>query len=212
MSGLIDALLVVVVLAALFMLGTSRLTALVRATAVQGAALMLVPVLIRGIEFHALAIGIGSGLMKVFVIPHLLLAALRRAQVGAEVEPLIGFGKSLGIGGVVIAVAFGLGLRLEVPGEHLSPFLVPCAFATFLLGFMVIVSRTKALTQVAGFVVLENGVFIFGLILVREMPLLVEMGILLDVIIGVFIMGIMIHHISREFEHIDTHVMTALRD
>jgi hydrogenase-4 component E len=210
--GLVDTLLVLVVLASLFMLAASRLPTMIRATALQGIALAGVPLLLRGFELHAIAIGLGTVAIKVVVIPQMLLTALRRARVAREVEPLVGFGTSLVIGGLVVGVSFALGERLRLPGDHVVPFLVPCAFATVLLGLLVIVTRTKALTQVVGYVVLENGIFIFGLALVREMPLLVEMGILLDVIVGVFVMGIVMYHISREWDHMDTHVMTTLRD
>jgi hydrogenase-4 component E len=212
MHGLVDTLLVLVVLASLFMLAASRLPTMIRATALQGIILAVVPLLLRGFELHAIAIGLGTAAIKVVVIPQMLFTALRRARVAREVEPLIGFGKSLVIGGLVVGVSFALGERLRLPGDHVVPFLVPCAFATVLLGLLVIVTRTKALTQVVGYVVLENGIFIFGLALVREMPLLVEMGILLDVIVGVFVMGIVMYHISREWDHMDTHVMTTLRD
>jgi len=58
---------------------------------------------------------------------------------------------------------------------------------------------------------LENGVFIFGQLLVREIPLAAELAILLDLLVGVFVMGIAIYHISREFDHIDTERLTTLR-
>jgi hydrogenase-4 component E len=59
---------------------------------------------------------------------------------------------------------------------------------------------------------LENGIFIFGLALVEEIPFAVELGILLDVLVGVFVMGIAIHHINREFDHIDTDLLSTLKD
>jgi len=81
-----------------------------------------------------------------------------------------------------------------------------------LTGLFVIVSRFNALNQVVGYLVLENGVTMFGLLLAPEVPFLVEMGILLDVFVAVFVMGITIFHISREFEHIDVEQLTTLRD
>ena len=90
--------------------------------------------------------------------------------------------------------------------------LIPAALATVLIGLLVLVSRTLALTQVVGYIVVENGIFLFGLTLVREMPLLVELGILLDVFVGVFVMGIVVYHISRTFDHIDTQELTQLKD
>jgi hydrogenase-4 component E len=93
-----------------------------------------------------------------------------------------------------------------------SGFLLPGALFTILSGLMIIISRRKALTQVIGYLAMENGVYAFGAALAVEEPLLVEMGILLDVLVAVFIMGITIHHISREFDHIDTDRLSELKD
>ncbi len=86
------------------------------------------------------------------------------------------------------------------------------ALATLLLGFLILVSRRQAITQVVGYLMLENGVFIFGQSLIRDIPVAAELAILLDLLVGVFVMGIAIHHISREFDHVDTERLTALRD
>jgi hydrogenase-4 component E len=212
-QGIIDTLLVATVLVGLYMLGTSELFALIRATALQGFILAFLPVLVRGRpEAHAMLIGIATIALKAIVIPRLLTTAMRRAGVAREIEPLVGFGTSVLAAGALVAVSIALGERLHVPGAPISRLLVPCAFATVLLGLLLLVSRTKALSQVCGYLVLENGIFLFGLVLVRELPLLVELGILLDVFVGVFVMGIVIYRISRAFDHIDTHALTALRD
>ncbi len=81
-----------------------------------------------------------------------------------------------------------------------------------LTGFIVLTTRRKALTQVVGYLTLENGIFIFGLTLVEAMPFLVEAGVLLDVLVGVFVMGIVVDHISREFSTIDGDELTELRE
>ena len=80
------------------------------------------------------------------------------------------------------------------------------------LARILIVSRRKALTQVLGYLVMENGIYAFGVGLVPGTPVLVELGILLDVLVAVFVMGITIFHINREFEHLDTSRLTTLSD
>ena len=75
-----------------------------------------------------------------------------------------------------------------------------------------IVSRRTALSQVLGYLVLENGIFLSGIALIHDEPVLIEMGVLLDVFVAVFIMGIMIFHIQREFDHIETDQLSALKD
>ncbi len=81
---------------------------------------------------------------------------------------------------------------------------MPASLATVLTGFIVLTTRRKAITQVAGYLILENGIFIMGLTLVEAMPFLVEVGVLLDLVVGIFVMGIMIYQINREFSSLDT--------
>ena len=90
--------------------------------------------------------------------------------------------------------------------------LVPAAIANVLLGFLLVVARRQAITQVVGYLVLENGVFVFGLGLARQQPIVVELSLLLDVLVGVFVMGIAINHISQTFDHIDTGALASLRE
>ena len=89
---------------------------------------------------------------------------------------------------------------------------LPLAMFNIMIGLFAIVSRRKALTQVLGYLVMENGIYAFGLAFALNEPLLVGLGILLDAFMAVFVMGITIFHISREFDHMDTDRLSALRD
>jgi hydrogenase-4 component E len=80
------------------------------------------------------------------------------------------------------------------------------------IGLVALVSRRKAVTQVVAYLVLDNGIFMFGLVLVPALPVLVEMGVLLDLFAAVFVMGVTIHNINRQFDHIDTSRMSQLND
>jgi len=87
------------------------------------------------------------------------------------------------------------------------------AIFTMMTGLLLLTTRRKALTQVVGYLALENGIYTFGVAVARDgSPWLVELGILLDVFVAVFVMGIAIFHISREFDHIDADQLTALKD
>ena len=87
-------------------------------------------------------------------------------------------------------------LRLDLLGS----LLVAVALSNVLTGLVVLTSRLKALTQVVGYLMLENGIYVFGLTQTQRVPFLLEMGVLLDVFVGVFIMGIVVFHINREFD------------
>jgi hydrogenase-4 component E len=211
----INTLLVGLLLVNFALLGASRLDTSVRQVAAQGALLSLLTLAEHagwGAPWRVWLLALSSGAVKAVVFPHFLRRALREADVRREMEPYVGFTASVLVGVAALAASLWLASRLPLPGPVASPLLVPVALFTLLVGLFLLVSRRKALTQVVGYLVLENGVFCFGLALPEDAPLSVEVGILLDIFAAVFIMGIMIYHISREFDHIDTDRMSSLRD
>ena len=89
---------------------------------------------------------------------------------------------------------------------------MPGAFATVVCGFILLIARTKAISQVCGYLILENGIYLFGLLLINSTPLLVEAGILLDLTVAMFVIGIIVDRIQREFDTLDTRKLTSLRE
>jgi hydrogenase-4 component E len=214
MDQLADLLLLLVIVLGLQALATSRIQGAVRAVALQGAALALLPFALgHALGFWGMVvIAAVTFALKAVLIPRLLTRAIRTAGVVHEMEPFVSLHLSVMLGAALVGAAFWLGGALELPWPAPSRLVVPSALATLFLGFLVTVSRRKAVTQVVGYLMLENGVFIFGQVLAHQVPFVVELGILLDVLVGVFVMGIAIHHISREFDHIDVDALSTLRD
>jgi hydrogenase-4 component E len=217
MNGSADFLLLIVVTLSLSIVATSRLTSCVRASALQGVALSLLPLALWGhaLDRHVVPVALmslGALAVKAVIIPLLLFRAIREANVRREAEPFISLHVSVLIAAALVGFSFWLGTVLVLPKPAPTPLLVPMAFAMLLIGFLVLIVRRKAITQVVGYLMLENGIFIFGQILAEEIPLAVELSILLDLLVGVFVMGIAINHISREFEHIDTELLSTLKD
>jgi len=197
----------------LALLGLSRLSTCIRVVAAQGVMLGLLPLLLNGWspEFHIIifsAIIIG---LKGIVFPWVLRKTLRDLNAQREVEPFIGYGTSIVLGTVLLVICVWLSYRLPLPVEATSKLVVPVAFFTIMSGLFLIISRKKALTQVLGYLVMENGIYTFGVALVEAQPALVELGILLDVFVAVFVMGITMFHINREFDHIDTDQLSRLK-
>lgn len=212
MQPIHDVLLLLVVLTNFWVLGTTRLSATIRATAVQGLLLAGLPIaLYPGVEPHILGLSIGTFAVKALLLPYLLSRAIREAAVRREIEPLIGFAPSLLLGAVAVALAFSIAPRLPLPGLQ-TQMLVPVSLSTVVIGLLVLTTRKKAVTQVVGYLILENGIFVFGLSQVQRVPFLVEVGVLLDIFVGVFIMGIVVFHINREFDSLDSARLTELRD
>ena len=128
-----------------------------------------------------------------------------------EVEPLVGYMASLVLGVAALAASFAVAKVLPVRGGY-SDLLIPAALVTVIIGLIVLITRAKALTQVVGYLMLENGIYLFGLTQLQRVPFLVEIGVLLDVFVGVFIMGIVVFHINREFDSLSSAHLTELKD
>jgi hydrogenase-4 component E len=101
---------------------------------------------------------------------------------------------------------------MDLPNKGVSDLLVPSAFSVIMIGFLVLVTRYKAITQLIGYLIMENGIFLFALLLLEKTPLLVEMGILLDIFVGVLVMGIVVNHINQEFGSASTVNLINLKE
>jgi hydrogenase-4 component E len=212
MNGLGEAVWAAFILSNFLLLGSGRLDTYARAVSVQGfllaALAWLPPTMPLG---HALFLSACNAVLKGVVFPKFLLRAIETADVRRETEPGVGFGLSLIAGTAVLAVCFWAGGKLP---EHAPTFLaaVPAAYFALFTGLFVIVGRRTALAQTAGYLVLENGLAALGMSLLRGQPLVIELGVLLDLFAAVFVMGIAVYHINREFDHVDADKLTILKD
>ena len=214
MTSFVELLLVFIALTNLVLVGSGRISTCINLAAAQGMALSLLPLLVTtdGIGVRTLLLAAVVFVVKGLFLPRLLRRALLTADVKHEVEPWIGFTASIIIDILLLVLSFWVTAAFTIPRPMPSPLALPLALSTILAGLFLIISRFNALNQVVGYLVMENGVYLFGLILAPEVPLLVEMGILLDVFVAVFVMGITIFHISREFDHIEVDQLTTLKD
>jgi hydrogenase-4 component E len=202
------------ILTNLVVLGSSRLNTCIRVIALQGVMLGTLPLMggegvlpLRMALLTLVTVG-----LKGIVFPWLLLRALRQAEIRREVEPYVGYIWSVLVGLIALGVSVWLGSRLPLPGAALhGGLVVPVALFMMIVGLFVIVSRRKALNQILGYIILENGTYAFGMSVLKEVPLLVDLGILLDAFVAVFVMGVAIYHISREFEHMDADLLDTLK-
>lgn len=212
MITLADQFLVLVLLINFISLGTSRLFFSIRAVAVQGVILGILPGLIHPFSWHLVGITVVIIAVKGFIIPFLLGRAIRAAEIKREMEPFLGYVPTLLLGAIFTALSFGFAGKLPMLAEHQNYMFVPASIATLMTGFLLLTTRRKAISQVIGYLILENGIFIFGLLLAEAMPIMVEAGALLDLLVGTFVMGIVINQISREFSSMDTSRLTSLKE
>lgn len=213
MYALLDPILVLVLLLNFVVLGASRLRTIIRAVAAQGVLLGLLLVVAHGrFSGWVIAMAGAATVLKGVAIPRMLFHAIREVVIRREVEPIVGFVASLLLGAVGTALAVLFARTLPIAHEHVGSLVVPAALSTVLTGFLILTTRVKAITQVVGYLILENGVFIFGLLLMEAMPFLVELGVLLDLFVAIFVMGIIIYKISREFATVSTRNLSALKE
>lgn len=209
-----DTTSVFLILSCLLLLGSSRLRVAIRVVAVQGVLVGLLP-LVRSegdLHLHIWILAVVIIATKGFVLPWLMSVALRRSRVHREIEPFIGFGASILCGVALLALSLWITASLQLTGAEASGLLLTTAFFLVLTGLFLMVSRRKAITQSLAYLVMENGVYVVGIGMSLESPFLVELGILLDVSVGLFIMGNLLFHLDREFDHLDADKLTELSD
>ncbi len=211
MPNIADPILIVLLLTNFFILGTASLRASIRAVALQGILLSILPLQVESqATIRLVVLVLVTMVIKGLVIPMMLLKALRDVHIRHEVEPYLGFVPSL----LLCVVGTGLALlfsdHLPLAAADRGSMFVPASLATLLAGFLVLTTRRKAISQVTGYLMLENGIYVFGLLLYQAM--VVEVGILLDLLVGIFVMGIVLNHIQREFSSLDTERLSRLRE
>lgn len=207
-----NLILFVVILLNFFILGSSRLGACIRTVALQGAMLSCLPLLMHPISGHSLFLSLSALVLKGFLMPQLLFRAIRTVQIRREIEPIIGYAPTLILGTLATAGAFIFGDQLPLIEADGGSIVIPGCLATLATGFLMLITRSKALTQVLGYLIFENGVYIFGLLLAEAMPVMVEAGVLLDLLVALFIIGIMINQINREFSTMHVENLSSLRE
>jgi hydrogenase-4 component E len=217
MIHIIDAVLVTILLSVLLSLGSNRLKALVEIMVLQGVAVSVVPLLLEyhteirqgGIIFFQIMI-----LIKGVLIPGLLYMALKKTAIKREIEPIVGYHASLLTGLMMIMVSIVVTQRLHLTLPAGRELLLITAITTLAAGLFLMMSRRKAITQVIGYLMLENGIYLIGTALTKQSHTLyvVEFGVLLDLLVGVMIMGIILHNIKDAFDDVDTTFLGSLKD
>jgi hydrogenase-4 component E len=214
MVQFLDPLLIVALALNFVALGVSRIRAVISTVALQGILLGVLPLMLPQHEVglsSTLLIVVTIGL-KGLVIPAFLVRAMREANIQHEVNPVVNSMSSLLLGAAGAGLALVFSYTLPLAEKDAGYLVVPASLATVWTGFLMLTTRRKAIMQVLGYLLLENGIFLFGLLLLDAMPFLVEIGVLLDLFTGVFVMGIIVYHINREFASIGTEHLSELKD
>ncbi|MFH1067829.1 MAG: hypothetical protein V1746_07995 [bacterium] len=200
------------VLCNLYLLSTSRLTSMIKGVAAQGLLLSALPLLLpnQADQSHVMILISLSVIIKTLIIPRYLFRAIRDVRVVKEVNPSIGYTLSMAYGILTAAFAFYILKGIPFSSVVVSPLHASLAIATAFVGLFLIVARRNVVSQIIGYLVFENSGFMLGISIAAFQPLFIEMGVLLDILVGVFIMVMAVNLIHIEHDTISTHSLEKL--
>jgi hydrogenase-4 component E len=211
---LIDLFATIMLLVAFAMIAQRRVLTLIHLFALQGATLVATTALV-GTLTHQPHLYISAALtlaLKVFLIPWLLHRVIDRLSVRWDVEMLINIPSMLLIGIVLVVFAFNTAAPIAQLSASIARGTLGIALACVLLSFLMMITRSKAVPQVIGFLSMENGLFFAATSATYGMPMVVELGIALDVLVGMVILGVFLFQIREQFDSLDIHHLEKLKD
>ena len=138
--------------------------------------------------------------VKAILLPWLLIRVVKRVQIQREIEPAIPISITLILGAAIVVLAFHLSATLGPVRQAITGNALPVGVALTLLGVLVMASRKKALTQMVGLFACENGIFFTAMAISQGMPFIIEIGVILDVVLGALVMGIMILRVRSDVD------------
>ena len=196
------------------MISQRRILSLVHLYTSQGVALVLATVTVAYLTSQPhLFFSAGITLvLKVMLIPMMLHRIIDRLDVRWDVEPLINIPTTMLIGIVLVVFAFNLALPISQLSSSVARSTLGIALACVLLSFMMMIVRAKALPQVIGFLAMENGLFFAATSATNGMPMIVELGIALDVLVGALILGVFMFQIREQFDSLDIRHLEQLKE
>jgi len=211
---LINLLASVMLLLAFAMLSQRRILSLINLFAAQGFTLFLSTALVAWMtgQTHLYGSALLTLALKVIALPWILHRLIRRLNVKWDVETLFNIPTTMLIGIVLVILAFNLALPISLLAGTLTKSTLGIALACVLLSFLMMITRSKAVPQVIGFLSMENGLFFAATGAVYGMPMVIEFGIALDVLVGMLILGIFFFRIRERFDSLDTRHLERLKE
>jgi hydrogenase-4 component E len=211
---LINLLAAVILLLSFAMISQRRIASLINLFALQGAALVAASVLL-GYAGNNQDLYVSAGLtlvLKVLLIPWLLYRVIRRLNVRWDVEPLINVPTLMIVGIALVIFSFSLALPVSRLSSSIAGGSMGIALACVLLSFLMMITRSRAVPQVIGFLSMENGLIFAATAATNGMPMIVEFGIALDVLVGILILGVFMFQIREQFDSLDIHHLEQLKE
>ena len=214
MNDTINLLLIILLFLNLYILSSSSIKTCIKIIAVEGFIIGALSLLLHGdtLSYFSILIGVSTIIIKAFILPYLIFRSLKTVNIKREFEPFISYTASVIIGIIFFIIGLIINTKVHFPGISGIYLSCPVAVMTSFTGLLLILSRKKAISQVLGYLVFENGIYLFGELLPLKDSYIIELGVLLDVFVFIFIVGITVFHIRSEFHHIDTDKLSHLSD
>jgi hydrogenase-4 component E len=196
------------------MLAQRRVVTLVNLLAIQGVLLFIATLLLawRTGEHHLYLSAALTLALKVVLLPWILHRLIRRLQVYWDTEPLLNISGTMLVGLLVVIFAFGLAQPISALASTATRNSIGIAVAVILLSFLTMMTRRKAMSQVVGFLSMENGLFFGAMSATYGMPMIVEFGVALDVLVAVLVLGVFFFQIREQFDSLDLHHFESLKE
>jgi hydrogenase-4 component E len=210
----LNACAAVLLLVSFAMLSQRRIVTLVNLLALQGALLCIATLLLawrtgKGHLYVSAAMTCG---LKVVLLPWLLHRLIRRLEVYWDTEPLLNVPGTMLVGLVTVVFAFGLAQPIAELASTATRNAIGIAVAVILLAFITMITRRKAMSQVVGFLSMENGLFFGAMSATYGMPMIVELGVALDVLVAMLVLGVFFFQIREQFDSLDLHHLESLKE
>jgi hydrogenase-4 component E len=209
---MLHVLLIIFLISLFYMSIANRMTTYVNVLALQGVLLFFVAFLeLKHINtLNLILILLETIIFKSLAVPIFLKYVLKRNHITREAEPYLPNFVSLIITTLIVVTTILLSKTMEE--SYLDKMYFVVALSTLFTGLYFIATRRKIITHVMGYLVIENGVFVLSLAVGNEMPMLVNLGIMLDIFASVLILGIFLNKIGDVFKDIDVNQLTNLKD
>lgn len=211
---LIDLFAAVLLMVAFAMISQRRILSLIHLYTFQGVVLVAATVIVAYVtgQHHLYYSAALTFTLKVVLIPFLLHRVIRKLNVRWDVEPLINVPATMLIGIVLVIFAFNLAQPVAQLSSSIASGTLGIALASVLLSFLMMITRSKAVPQVIGFLSMENGLFLAATAATYGMPMIVELGIALDVLVAILILGVFMFQIREQFDSLDIRHLEKLKE
>ena len=213
-TQIINFLAAILLLLSFAMLSQRRILSLIHLYTLQGLTLVSANLVLGYVtaDVHLYISAALTLVLKVGLIPWILYRLVQRLNVKTDVEPLLNIPATLLVGIVLVIVAFNVASPVSQLASSVARGTLGIALACVLLSFLMMITRAKAIPQVIGFLSMENGLFFAATAATNGMPMIVELGIALDVLVGILILGVFMFQIREQFDSLDIHHLEKLKD